>query len=57
MSAAGASPFQPGDPAMQPTRNTLSENIHAQSVGLLNKHLAVAIDQQLWLVESDMAPQ
>jgi starvation-inducible DNA-binding protein len=39
---------------MQPTRNTLSENIRAQSVGLLNKHLAVAIDQQLWLVESHM---
>jgi hypothetical protein len=57
MSAAGASPFQPGDPAMQPTRNALSENIRAQSFGLLNQHLAVAIDQQLWLVESHMAPQ
>ena len=31
---------------MQPTRNTLSENIRAQSVGLLNKHLAAAIDLQ-----------
>ena len=29
---------------MQPTRNTLSENIRAQSVELLNKHLAAAID-------------
>ena len=29
---------------MQPTRNTLSENIRAQSVELLNRHLAAAID-------------
>jgi starvation-inducible DNA-binding protein len=29
---------------MHPTRNTLSENIRAQSVELLNKHLAAAID-------------
>ena len=29
---------------MQPTRNTLAENIRAQSVELLNKHLAAAID-------------
>jgi starvation-inducible DNA-binding protein len=29
---------------MQPTRNTLSENIRTQSVELLNKHLAAAID-------------
>lgn len=29
---------------MQPTRNTLSEIIRAQSVELLNKHLAAAID-------------
>ena len=29
---------------MQPTYNTLSENIPAQSVELLNKHLAAAID-------------
>ena len=29
---------------MQATRNTLSENIRAQSVELLNKHLAAAID-------------
>jgi len=29
---------------MQPTRNTLSENVRAQSVELLNKHLAAAID-------------
>ncbi|PKU23006.1 DNA starvation/stationary phase protection protein Dps [Telmatospirillum siberiense] len=29
---------------MQPTRNTLSENIRSQSVELLNKHLAAAID-------------
>jgi starvation-inducible DNA-binding protein len=29
---------------MQPTRNTLPENIRAQSVELLNKHLAAAID-------------
>jgi len=31
---------------MHPTRNTLSENIRAQSVELLNKHLAAAIDLQ-----------
>jgi hypothetical protein len=29
---------------MQTTHNTLSENIRAQSVELLNKHLAAAID-------------
>jgi len=29
---------------MQPTHNTLSENIRAQSVELLNKHLAAAND-------------
>lgn len=29
---------------MRPTHNTLSENIRAQSVELLNKHLAAAID-------------
>ena len=29
---------------MYPTHNTLSENIRAQSVELLNKHLAAAID-------------
>ncbi len=29
---------------MQPTHNTLSESIRAQSVELLNKHLAAAID-------------
>jgi starvation-inducible DNA-binding protein len=29
---------------MHPTRNTLSENIRAQSVELLNKHLAATID-------------
>lgn len=29
---------------MQQTRNTLAENIRAQSVELLNKHLAAAID-------------
>lgn len=29
---------------MHPTRNTLSENIRAQSIELLNKHLAAAID-------------
>ncbi len=29
---------------MQPTRNTLSVNIRAQSVELLNKHLAASID-------------
>ena len=33
-----------GDPTMQPTRNTLPENIRSQSVELLNKHLAAAID-------------
>jgi starvation-inducible DNA-binding protein len=31
---------------MHPTRNTLSENIRTQSVGLLNKNLAAAIDLQ-----------
>lgn len=31
---------------MQSTRNTLSENIRAQSIELLNKHLAAAIDLQ-----------
>jgi starvation-inducible DNA-binding protein len=29
---------------MQPTHNTLSENIRARSLQLLNKHLAAAID-------------
>ncbi len=29
---------------MYPTHNTLSENIRAQSINLLNKHLAAAID-------------
>jgi Ferritin-like domain len=33
-----------GDLPMQPTHNTPSENIRAQSVELLNKHLAAAID-------------
>jgi hypothetical protein len=33
-----------GDSPMQPTHNSLSENIRAQSVELLNKHLAAAID-------------
>ena len=32
---------------MQPTRNTLSENIRAQSVELLNKHLAAAFGQSV----------
>jgi starvation-inducible DNA-binding protein len=31
---------------MQPSHNTLSENIRAQSIELLNKHLAAAIDLQ-----------
>lgn len=31
---------------MHPTHNTLSENIRAQSVELLNKHLAAVIDLQ-----------
>ncbi|TBW40288.1 DNA starvation/stationary phase protection protein Dps [Siculibacillus lacustris] len=31
---------------MHPTHNTLSENIRTQSVELLNKHLAAAIDLQ-----------
>ena len=35
---------QPGDPDMHPTHNTLSEMIRAQSIELLNKHLATAID-------------
>ena len=29
---------------MHPTHNTLSQNIRAQSIELLNKHLAAAID-------------
>jgi hypothetical protein len=29
---------------MHPTHNTLSENIRGQSVELLNKHLAAAVD-------------
>lgn len=29
---------------MHPTRNTLSENIRSQSIMLLNKHLAAAVD-------------
>lgn len=29
---------------MRPTHNTLSENIRTQSVALLNKHLAAAVD-------------
>lgn len=33
-----------GDAAKRPIRNTLSENIRAQSVELLNKHLAAAIE-------------
>jgi starvation-inducible DNA-binding protein len=33
-----------GEGVMQPTHNTLSENIRGQSVELLNKHLAAAID-------------
>lgn len=50
---------------MQPTRNTLSENIRAQSVELLNKHLVAdlfaeiprGVDHQLWFVESHAAPK
>jgi starvation-inducible DNA-binding protein len=37
---------------MQPTRNSLSENIRTQSVGLLNKHLAAAIDLQAQLKQA-----
>ena len=37
---------------MQPTSNTLSENIRAQSVGLLNRHLAAAIDLQAQLKQA-----
>jgi starvation-inducible DNA-binding protein len=45
---------------MQPTRNTLSENVRAQSVERLNQHLAAAvdlhgIDRQLRFIESRMA--
>lgn len=29
---------------MQPTRNTLPENIRAQSVEILNRHLAAEVD-------------
>lgn len=36
---------------MQPTRIAAFENIWAQSVDLLNKQLAAAIDLQLWLIE------
>jgi starvation-inducible DNA-binding protein len=37
-------PHKSGDSIMLPTHNTLSPNIRAQSVELLNKHLAAAID-------------
>jgi len=37
---------------MQPTHNTLSENIRMQSVELLNKHLAAAIDLQAQLKQA-----
>jgi starvation-inducible DNA-binding protein len=45
-----------GDTIMHPTHNTLSENIRAQSIELLNKHLAAAIDLQLRFVESHLTP-
>jgi starvation-inducible DNA-binding protein len=35
---------KPLEPRVYPTHNTLSENIRTQSVGLLNRHLAAAID-------------
>ena len=50
---------------MQPTRNTLSENIRARSVehpaAAIDPHgqvkqAARGIDQQLWFVESHVAP-
>lgn len=37
---------------MQPTRNTLSQDIRAQSIELLNKHLAAAIDLQAQLKQA-----
>lgn len=36
---------------MQPMRIAPFENVWAQSVDLLNKQLAAAIDLQLWLIE------
>jgi len=38
---------------MHPTHNTLSENIRAQSVELLNKHLAAAIDLHAQLKQAN----
>jgi len=38
---------------MQPTHNTLSENIRTQSVELLNKHLAAAIDLHAQLKQAN----
>jgi starvation-inducible DNA-binding protein len=38
--------------AMHPTHNTLSANIRTQSVGLLNRHLAAAIDLQAQLKQA-----
>lgn len=37
---------------MQSTRNTLSQNIRSQSIELLNKHLAAAIDLQAQLKQA-----
>lgn len=37
---------------MYATRNSLSENIRAQSVGILNRHLAAAIDLQAQLKQA-----
>lgn len=39
------------------THNTLSQNIRVPSAELLNTHLAAAIDEQIWLVESLIAPR
>jgi starvation-inducible DNA-binding protein len=36
--------MEPGDPPIHPTHNALSENIRAQSIASLNKHLAAAVD-------------
>jgi starvation-inducible DNA-binding protein len=41
---AGSWPSHSGLNSMHPTHNTLSANIRAQSIELLNKHLAAAID-------------
>jgi hypothetical protein len=48
---------QPGHPTMYRTHNTLSEDIRARSIELLDKHLVAAIGLQLQFVESHIAPK